>query len=225
VAHLGSGASMAAIRHGESIDTSMGLTPCGGLPMGSRSGDLDPGVLIHLLRQHHYTVDSLEDLLNHGSGLKGLAGTGEMSELLSRAGNVDANALAVVELFAYSIKKQLGAYFAVLGGLDCLQRPRCVGYRARSPAERQERRAHRPCRHQLRRPHRSDRRRSGDRPSHTQHGARAQGLSQAGCCFAYRCVTTLAVMQRKHGAAGAILAIARTDCARRGSPGMIRCAR
>jgi acetate kinase len=120
VAHLGSGASMAAIRSGESIDTSMGLTPCGGIPMGSRSGDLDPGVLIHLLREHRYTVESLEDLLNHGSGLKGLAGTGEMSELLSRAGNVDANALAAVELFAYSIKKQLGAYFAVLGGLDCL---------------------------------------------------------------------------------------------------------
>jgi acetate kinase len=120
VAHLGSGASMAALRGGESIDTSMGLTPCGGIPMGSRSGDLDPGVLIHLMREHHYTVESLEDLLNHGSGLKGLAGTAEMSELLSRAGNVDTNALAAVELFAYSIKKQLGAYFAVLGGLDCL---------------------------------------------------------------------------------------------------------
>lgn len=120
VAHLGSGASMAAIRDGRSLDTSMGLTPTGGLPMGSRSGDLDPGVLIHLMRDHGYSLEGLEDLLNHHSGLEGLAGSGDMSELLARAGAVDANALAAVELFAYAVKKQIGAYFAALGGLDCL---------------------------------------------------------------------------------------------------------
>ena len=120
VAHLGSGASLAAIKNGHCIDTSMGLTPTGGLPMGTRSGDLDPGVLLHLLREQGYSVTQLEQLLNHESGLKGLAGSADMKELLSRAAAVDASALSAIELFAYSIKKQIGGYFAALGGLDCL---------------------------------------------------------------------------------------------------------
>jgi acetate kinase len=115
VAHLGGGASLAAIRAGRSIDTSMGLTPTGGVPMGTRSGDLDPGVLLHLMREHGYSPNELEQLLNHESGLKGLTGSADMSELLARA-----DALAAVELFGYSIKKQIGAYVAALGGLDCL---------------------------------------------------------------------------------------------------------
>jgi acetate kinase len=120
VAHLGGGASLAAIRDGRCIDTSMGLTPTGGVPMGTRSGDLDPGVLLHLMRQYGYSPQELEQLLNHDSGLKGLAGSADMSELLARAGSVDPHALAAVELFGYSIKKQIGAYVAALGGLDCL---------------------------------------------------------------------------------------------------------
>lgn len=120
VAHLGGGASLAAIRDGRSIDTSMGLTPTGGIPMGTRSGDLDPGVLLHLMRQHGYSLQELEQLLNHESGLKGLAGSAQMSELLAHTGTADAHALAAVELFGYSIKKQIGAYVAALGGLDCL---------------------------------------------------------------------------------------------------------
>lgn len=120
VAHLGGGASLAAIRGGRSIDTSMGLTPTGGVPMGTRSGDLDPGVLLHLMREHGYSAQDLEQLLNHESGLKGLAGSADMSELLAHTGTVDPHALAAVELFGYSIKKQIGAYVAALGGLDCL---------------------------------------------------------------------------------------------------------
>lgn len=120
VAHLGSGASMAAIREGHSLDTSMGLTPAGGLPMGTRSGDLDPGVLLHLMRERHLSADQLEALIDRDSGLKGIAGSADMSELVARRGAGDSRAAAAVELFSYAIKKQLGAYIAVLGGLDGL---------------------------------------------------------------------------------------------------------
>ncbi|HEX2873407.1 MAG TPA: hypothetical protein VHP33_19245 [Polyangiaceae bacterium] len=120
VAHLGSGASLTAIRDGRSVDTSMGLTPSGGIPMGTRPGDLDPGVLLHLLRTGQYSANSLEELINHASGLKGLADSSNMAELLTRVESGDARAQAAVETFAYGIKKQLGAYLAVLGGLDCL---------------------------------------------------------------------------------------------------------
>jgi acetate kinase len=120
IAHLGSGASVAAIRAGVCIDTSMGFTPAGGIPMGTRSGDLDPGVLIHWARRLRGSVDDLEHLVNHASGLKGMADSSDMAELVTRAADGDAPARAAIELFAYSIKKQLGAYFAALGGLDCL---------------------------------------------------------------------------------------------------------
>ncbi len=120
VAHLGSGASMTAVQQGHSIDTTMGLTPTGGIPMGTRSGDLDPGVLIRLLRERNYSADQLEHLLNHDSGLKGIAGSADMMQLLARYQTGDEQALAAVELFAYAVKKQLGAYIAALGGLDCL---------------------------------------------------------------------------------------------------------
>lgn len=120
VAHLGSGASLAAIRDGRSIDTTMGLTPNGGIPMGTRSGDLDPGILFHLAREHRYSIDALEELVNHQSGLQGLGGTSDVAELLQRATAHDRDALAALESFAYAVKKQIGAYYAVLGGLDCL---------------------------------------------------------------------------------------------------------
>lgn len=120
VAHLGNGASLAAIHRGRSIDTSMGFTPTGGIPMGTRSGDLDPGVVLYLLRERGYSEPELDQLLNHGSGLLGLGGSSEMSELLPRADAGDIRAQAALESFTYAIKKQIGAYFAVLGGLDCL---------------------------------------------------------------------------------------------------------
>jgi acetate kinase len=120
VAHLGSGASLAAIAEGRSLDTSMGFTPAGGLPMGTRSGDLDPGVFVHLLREGGYSADQLEEVVDRRSGLKGIAGSADMSELVARVGRGDAQARAAVELFSYAVKKQLGAYLAALGGLDCL---------------------------------------------------------------------------------------------------------
>jgi acetate kinase len=92
IAHLGSGASLAAVRDGRCIYTSMGLTPTGGVPMGSRSGDLDPGVLIHLLRERGLSIDGLEQLLDRESGLAGVGGTSDMSELQRRAEAGDARA-------------------------------------------------------------------------------------------------------------------------------------
>jgi acetate kinase len=120
VAHLGSGASLTAIRDGQSIDTTMGLTPTGGIPMGTRTGDLDPGVLLHLLRNLGFSIDQLDQLVNHEAGLTALAGSADVLELLSRAATHDPAALSALRLFAYAIKKQIGAYFAALGGLDCL---------------------------------------------------------------------------------------------------------
>jgi acetate kinase len=120
VLHLGSGASVTAIQHGRSLDTTMGLTPTGGIPMGTRSGDLDPGVLIRLIRDRDYSADQLEHLLNHDSGLKGIAGSADMVQLLTRVQSGDQLAVAAIQLFAYAVKKQIGAYMAALGGLDCL---------------------------------------------------------------------------------------------------------
>ncbi|HKY40046.1 MAG TPA: acetate/propionate family kinase [Polyangiaceae bacterium] len=120
VAHLGSGASITAVRDGQSIDTTMGLTPTGGIPMGTRTGDLDPGVLLHLLRERGFSLDQLDRLVNHEAGLTALAGSAEVSVLLARASTHDAAALSALRMFAYAIRKQIGAYFAALGGLDCL---------------------------------------------------------------------------------------------------------
>ncbi len=117
VAHLGSGASLTAVRDGRSFDTTMGLTPTGGIPMSSRAGDLDPGVIVHLLRHACLSVDEVERLLNHESGLKGLSGSADMAELLRRS---DEEAILAVDLFCYAVKKQIGAYAAALGGVDCL---------------------------------------------------------------------------------------------------------
>jgi len=120
IAHLGSGASLAALRNGKSVDTSMGLTPLEGLVMSKRSGDVDPGALLYLLRQGKISAKQLDNLLNHESGLLGVSGTtGDMQKLLERAPR-DARAAEAVELFCYRVKKYIGAYAAVLGGLDIL---------------------------------------------------------------------------------------------------------
>ncbi len=120
IAHLGNGASMAAVLGGRPQDTTMGFTPTGGFPMGTRSGDLDPGVLFFLARDRGYDTDRLERLVNTESGLLGVSGiSSDMSTLLERRAREPAAAQAV-ELFCYHARKHLGALAAALGGLDLL---------------------------------------------------------------------------------------------------------
>ncbi len=120
-AHLGSGSSLAAVRHGRSIDTSMGLTPTGGVPMGTRSGDLDPGVLLYMMRTESMNADALESLLNRQCGLAALSnGESDMQELLESERAGDASAELAIDAFATAVRKYVGAYCALLGGADML---------------------------------------------------------------------------------------------------------
>lgn len=118
--HLGNGCSVTAIERGRSVDTSMGMTPLEGLVMGTRSGDLDPAVLIHLQREAGMDLSTLEHLLHHDSGLKGMAGVNDMRELLARAAQGDERAQLAVSLFCYRARKYIGAYLAVLGHADAI---------------------------------------------------------------------------------------------------------
>lgn len=119
VLHLGNGSSAAAIDGGCSIDTSMGLTPLQGLVMGTRSGDIDPGALLHLLRVG-MSVAEVDDLLNSRSGLLGLAGSADMRDVTSAAATGDADAVLALDVWAHRIRHYVGAYLAQLGGLDAL---------------------------------------------------------------------------------------------------------
>ncbi|MEM5457904.1 acetate/propionate family kinase [Paraburkholderia phytofirmans] len=120
-AHLGNGSSVCALRDGQSIDTSMGLTPTGGVPMGTRSGDLDPGVLLYLMRVEKLDAGALETLLNRQSGLAGYAdGESDMQALEKRAAAGDANASLALDAFATAVRKTIGGYAALLGGIDLL---------------------------------------------------------------------------------------------------------
>jgi len=119
--HLGSGASVCALLNGQSVDTSMGLTPLEGLVMGTRSGDVDPGLLLYLLRTQNMTAKGLDDLLNHESGLKGLScRSSDVRDLEKAAGEGDVRAGLALDIFAYHVRKYLGAYAAALGGLDAV---------------------------------------------------------------------------------------------------------
>jgi acetate kinase len=121
IAHLGNGSSLTAVRNGRSIDTSMGLTPTGGIPMSTRSGDLDPGVLLYLLRTEHLTPDALEDLLNHQCGLTAFSnGESDMQSLLAREAAGDPTAALAIDAFCTAARKTIGAYAALLSGLDLL---------------------------------------------------------------------------------------------------------
>jgi len=120
LAHLGNGASLAAVRGGQSIDTSMGFTPTGGLPMGTRAGDLDPGVAWYLMQSENLTPEQFNQLINRESGLLGVSETSsDMRDLIGNEAT-DIRAAEAVELFCYQIKKWIGAYAAALGGLDTL---------------------------------------------------------------------------------------------------------
>ncbi len=120
-AHLGNGASLCAVQSGKSIDTTMGLTPTGGIPMGTRSGDLDPGVLLYLLRNEDLNADQFEDFLNHQSGLFALSGgESDVKNLEERARAKDPRAIFALDAFATAIRKTIGAYAALLAGIDLL---------------------------------------------------------------------------------------------------------
>ncbi len=120
VAHLGNGASLAALLDGKSIDTSMGLTPTGGIPMGTRTGDLDPGILIWLMRSG-LSVDQLESMINHDAGLKALSnGESDMRALTRAADAGEAAATLATAIFTRSIAKTVASYAVSLGGLDLL---------------------------------------------------------------------------------------------------------
>ena len=119
VLHLGNGSSAAAIDAGRSIDTSMGLTPLEGLVMGTRSGDVDPGALLHLLRGG-LSVDELDRVLNSRSGLLGLAGSADMRDVTAAAAAGDEHAALALDVWAHRIRHYVGAYLAQLGGLDAL---------------------------------------------------------------------------------------------------------
>jgi acetate kinase len=120
IAHLGNGASVTAVKDGKSIDTSMGLTPTGGVIMGTRSGDLDPGVLIYLMREKKFDAAMLEELVDHRSGLLGISGVGSDMRRLHEAASSNADARLAIAMFCYSVRKQVAAMIAALGGLDLL---------------------------------------------------------------------------------------------------------
>jgi acetate kinase len=135
IAHLGSGASMAAVRDGRTLDTTMGFTPTGGLMMSTRSGDLDPGVVLHLLQEKGLSPADVNEMVNHGAGLLGVSGiAADMQELLA-AEAANPRAAEAIALFCYTARKYLGALAAALGGLDTLIFTAGIG--ENSPAVRQ----------------------------------------------------------------------------------------
>ncbi len=136
IAHLGNGASLAAVRDGVSVDTTMGLTPLAGLVMGSRCGDLDPGVLLYLMNEKHYDARQLERTLDRLSGLVGISGTSSDLEKLLATRDRDPHAAQAVEMFCYSAQKHIAAMTAALGGIDTLVFTGGIGEHA--PAIRSE---------------------------------------------------------------------------------------
>ena len=121
ICHLGNGCSLSAVRHGHSIDTTMGFTPLDGLMMGTRSGAVDPGILIHLLRQDAWDTDRLDQVLNHESGLKGISGlSGDMRQITEAIAHNHPRATLAFDLFIHRLRSGIGAMLASLGGLDAL---------------------------------------------------------------------------------------------------------
>ncbi len=128
IAHLGNGASLTAVRDGASLDTTMGFTPSGGLMMGTRTGDVDPGVLLYLMNEKGYDARGLEGLVDHQAGLLGVSGIS--SDMKTLLGSEDGFAAEAVALFCYQARKHVGALVAVLGGLDALVFTGGIGERA-----------------------------------------------------------------------------------------------
>jgi acetate kinase len=120
IAHLGNGSSITAVRNGQSVDTSMGLTPTGGIIMGTRTGDLDPGVLVYLLREKKFDVEKLDTLLQRESGLRGVSGVSSDMRQLRAAAATNADAALAIEMYCVSAAKQIAAMIASLDGVDAL---------------------------------------------------------------------------------------------------------
>ena len=118
--HLGNGASASAIQYGKCIDTSMGLTPLEGLIMGTRCGDIDPAIHFYLMRQTGMSADEIEKLMNSQSGLKGICGVNDMRQIQQKAEVDDERAKLALDMFCYRVKKYIGAYTAVLSGIDAI---------------------------------------------------------------------------------------------------------
>ncbi|WP_344492737.1 acetate kinase [Streptomyces enissocaesilis] len=130
VLHLGNGASATAVRGGECVDTSMGLTPLEGLVMGTRSGDIDPAVTFHLMRVAGMSADEVDVLLNKKSGLVGLCGDNDMREIRRRIDEGDERARLAFDIYIHRLKKYIGAYYAVLGRVDAVAFTAGVGENA-----------------------------------------------------------------------------------------------
>ena len=120
VLHLGNGASASAVENGHPIDTSMGLTPLAGLVMGTRSGDIDPGVIFHLVRRGGMTIDEIDNLLNRQSGVKGLSGVNDFRELRQMIENEDENAWLAYNVYINQLRRYIGSYMVALGRVDAI---------------------------------------------------------------------------------------------------------
>ncbi len=118
--HLGNGCSLAAVEYGRSIETSMGMTPLEGLVMGTRSGDIDPGILIYLKEKENLSINDIDHLLNKQSGLKGLAGVNDMRDIIQKSTEGDDGSRLALQVFTHRVRKYIGAYAAVMGGVDAI---------------------------------------------------------------------------------------------------------
>ena len=118
--HLGNGASIAALKNGQCVDTSMGMTPLEGLVMGTRTGDVDPALPFYLADHLHMSLKEIDNLLNKESGLKGICGTNDMREVFEKRDKGDKKAILALDIYTYRIKKYIGAYYAALGSLDAI---------------------------------------------------------------------------------------------------------
>ena len=130
VLHIGNGASVSAVQGGKPVDTSMGLTPLEGLVMGTRSGDIDPGVIFHLYRTAGMSIDDIDDLLNRRSGLKGLAGVNDFREINARIADGDAKAKLAYDVYVHRLRRYIGAYMIGLGRVDAITFTAGVGENA-----------------------------------------------------------------------------------------------
>lgn len=118
--HLGNGASIAAVKEGKAIDTSMSLTPLAGLVMGTRTGDIDPGIVFHLYRVAGMSIDEIDDLFNRKSGVKGIAGVNDFRDLHTRIATGDKNAKLALDMYLRQLRRYIGAYMVELGHVDCI---------------------------------------------------------------------------------------------------------